>query len=424
MTENIYLNIAIGLIFIYLIFSIFVTTIVELIASVLAHRHRMLERALEQMLDGKSISYYWWDKIFNFISFLLYYRKFKKKNTNLIYNPQAGFTNGFMDKQNFLIRSNKQFSAAKTLSFETIKNTKEPYRVKLNKKAKLFAACFTEHPLYRRSAEQTLLYKKPAYITEKTFSDIFINVLSLYSTENVKLFNLKDNINNNSFFQDAGMNEALRQIILQFISQSGNSIDEFKKKLEEWFSDTMKRVTGWYKKQVAYITFLIAFIFSCLLNADTIKMANTLSIDKAARETLVEMAIKKAKDTTFIHKNNQGLADKTITITGASHILDSAYKADIEGIKNTLAMGWDSTLLNHKLTETGFLTKRINRIPVALQMVNILREVLGNGKVFLGILLTTIAISMGAPFWFDLLNRFVNFRITGKKSENDNTPPK
>ena len=153
-------------------------------------------------------------------------------------------------------------------------------------------------------------------------------------------------------------------------------------------------------------------------------MANTLSIDKAARETLVEMAIKKAKDTTFIHKNNQGLADKTITITGASHILDSAYKADIEGIKNTLAMGWDSTLLNHKLTETGFLTKRINRIPVALQMVNILREVLGNGKVFLGILLTTIAISMGAPFWFDLLNRFVNFRITGKKSENDNTPPK
>jgi len=84
MTENIYLNIAIGLIFIYLIYSIFVTTIVELIASVLAHRHRMLERALEQMLDGKSISYYWWDKIFNFISFLFYYRKFKKKNTNLI----------------------------------------------------------------------------------------------------------------------------------------------------------------------------------------------------------------------------------------------------------------------------------------------------------------------------------------------------
>ncbi len=424
MTENIYLNIAIGLIFIYLIYSIFVTTIIELIASVLAHRHRMLERALEQMLDGKSISYYWWDKIFNFISFLFYYRKFKKKNTNLIYNPQAGFTNGFMDKQNFLQRSNNQFSATKTLSFETIKNTKEPYRVKLNKKAKLFAACFTEHPLYRRSAEQTLLYKKPAYISDKTFSDILINVLSLYSTENVKLFNLKDNINKNSFFKDAGMNEALRQIILQFISQSGNSMEEFKKRLEEWFSDTMKRVTGWYKKQAAYITFLIAFVFSCLLNADTIKMAHTLSIDKAARETLVQMAIKKAKDTTILHKNSPNFADTTITISGASHILDSVYKADIAQINKTLAIGWDSAILNHNLDGTGYLTKKINEFPAALQTINIFKNVFGNGKVFLGILLTTIAISMGAPFWFDLLNRFVNFRMAGKKSENDNTSPK
>ncbi|MBK7097638.1 MAG: hypothetical protein IPH58_03820 [Sphingobacteriales bacterium] len=424
MTENIYLNIAIGLIFIYLIYSIFVTTIVELIASVLAHRHRMLERALEQMLDGKSISYYWWDKIFNFISFLFYYKKFKKGNTNIIYNPQAGFTNGFMDKQNFLQHSNKQFSATKALSVNTINCTKEPYRVKLNKKAKLFAACFTEHPLYRRSAEQTLLYKKPAYISEKTFSNIFINVLSLYSSENVKLFSLKDNLNNNSFFQDSGMNEELKQIILQFISQSGNSMDEFKKRLEEWFSDTMKRVTGWYKKQVANITFLIAFVFSCLLNADSIKMAHTLSINKTARETLVKMAIEKSKDTTIIHKNSLNLADTTITIRGASHILDSTYKADIAEINKTLAIGWDSAILNHNLDETGYLTKKINESPAALQTVNIFKNVFFNGKVFLGILFTTIAISMGAPFWFDLLNRFVNFRMAGKKSENDNTSPK
>jgi hypothetical protein len=33
---------------------------------------------------------------------------------------------------------------------------------------------------------------------------------------------------------------------------------------------------------------------------------------------------------------------------------------------------------------------------------------------FLGWLLTVAAISVGAPFWFDTLNRFVNIRGTGK----------
>ena len=35
----------------------------------------------------------------------------------------------------------------------------------------------------------------------------------------------------------------------------------------------------------------------------------------------------------------------------------------------------------------------------------------------LGILMAGIATSFGAPFWFDLLNRFVNLRATGKPPE-------
>jgi hypothetical protein len=33
----------------------------------------------------------------------------------------------------------------------------------------------------------------------------------------------------------------------------------------------------------------------------------------------------------------------------------------------------------------------------------------------LGLILTAIAISLGAPFWFDLLNTFMNLRATGEK---------
>jgi len=35
----------------------------------------------------------------------------------------------------------------------------------------------------------------------------------------------------------------------------------------------------------------------------------------------------------------------------------------------------------------------------------------------LGWLITALAISFGAPFWFDLLNRLVDLRGSGKKPE-------
>ena len=34
--------------------------------------------------------------------------------------------------------------------------------------------------------------------------------------------------------------------------------------------------------------------------------------------------------------------------------------------------------------------------------------------IFLGWLITAFAVSLGAPFWFDLLNKFMNIRSAGK----------
>jgi hypothetical protein len=35
-----------------------------------------------------------------------------------------------------------------------------------------------------------------------------------------------------------------------------------------------------------------------------------------------------------------------------------------------------------------------------------------------GWLITALAISLGAPFWFDLLNKFINLRNAGKNPDN------
>ena len=41
-----------------------------------------------------------------------------------------------------------------------------------------------------------------------------------------------------------------------------------------------------------------------------------------------------------------------------------------------------------------------------------------------GWLLTAFAVSLGAPFWFDLLNRFINLRVSGKAPEEKPKKPK
>ena len=43
---------------------------------------------------------------------------------------------------------------------------------------------------------------------------------------------------------------------------------------------------------------------------------------------------------------------------------------------------------------------------------------------FLGFFVTAMAISLGAPFWFDLLKKFTNIRNAGpKQNENDKSSP-
>jgi hypothetical protein len=42
----------------------------------------------------------------------------------------------------------------------------------------------------------------------------------------------------------------------------------------------------------------------------------------------------------------------------------------------------------------------------------------------LGLAFTAIAASLGAPFWFDLLNKFITVRSTGKAPEEAPKPPK
>jgi len=152
-------------------------------------------------------------------------------------------------------------------------------------------------------------------------------------------------------------------------------------------------------------------------NIDSIAIAKILTKDKTAREQLVQLAISK-KD------QYAGIVDsfRTNTITVTKNRIDTSVK-----IVRVTGSGLSDSMI-HKMDST--LNKDAQDAQKILGFEHIeFCEASCSNK--LGWLITALAISLGAPFWFDLLNKFVQLRQVGTRpadpqSDNknaDKTPP-
>lgn len=466
------LDIVIGLVFIYTLYSLFATTINEIVATILAYRHRMLERGLEQMLDGKNYSYYWWDKVFNYVKW-----RFKYKSKGIERSTFLGKTPPPLQTE-----TNETGNEANAEEIGKIANPEgkeevNAKRAKLDKKSALFAAQVTNHPLYKRKAENSLLYKKPAYLESTAFSDI---LLDLFHT-NKRLPLLLKEIEAAIVKSDL-VNDELESILLLNIRQANGDVNRFKLLIENWYDDTMDRVTGWYKRQTQRVLFIIGFILAAAFNINTIEIVKILSEDEKVRTILADNAAKfvekklneaegldkpgnaanppipKVPDLTQNSKDEEAGADTTKNRedsqknpqkneTGKDTSLKSSietadfektkkqiekvkefYRNEINDQNNLLGLGWpddfgfidDSISYNSKIQGTGVLAgvwrffHQKPPTPPGLfgKGFFILTQIPKN---LIGFLITALAISLGAPFWFDLLNKLVKLRATGQK---------
>jgi len=60
--------------------------------------------------------------------------------------------------------------------------------------------------------------------------------------------------------------------------------------IEKWFNDTMDRVSGWYKRRVQLIIFILGLVIVVGLNIDTLSLITSLSNDAVIRSTIVSAA--------------------------------------------------------------------------------------------------------------------------------------
>jgi hypothetical protein len=173
--------------------------------------------------------------------------------------------------------------------------------------------------------------------------------------------------------------EPVQRVMLTAIDTAHGNLDHARLNIEAWFDSGMDRVSGWYKRSTQWIIFWIALFVAVALNVNTITIVDFLYRNDTARAAIVALAEAASTDTTFITRNyaeaRQELAALDLPIGWAS--------------------GWGAPG-----QPTGVL--------------DVWNGLLGP---LFGWLLTALAATMGAPFWFDLLNKVMVIRSTVKPHE-------
>lgn len=229
----------------------------------------------------------------------------------------------------------------------------------------------------------------------------------------------------------ASTNKHLAQSLLPLIDAAGDDIAKARENIEGWFDSSMDRVSGWYKRHTQGLLFGLGLAVTVILNVDSFAVISHLLNDKGAREVLVEIAERRVKETEDRspneEKGNATPAETTVDSKpkpeGASQdppAKSSETQSEVDNVKAQvkdltdlgLPLGWSEQFKDWRSSQS--------LEPDSKNWIAAVLFVVGS---FPGWLVTALAVSLGAPFWFDVLNKFMIVRSTVKPKEKSPDEP-
>ena len=209
------------------------------------------------------------------------------------------------------------------------------------------------HPLIGNMAKQG---KLPSYISPETLSAVVLEVFSTEQDGTSYAERTADDLRD--LIGKIPKDHPLKGILGVLLADGENAAQRLKEELAGWLDEGMTRVSGWYGRRAKLFIVVIAACATVALNADTIHIVKALWSDDALRTALAAQA------------QGQGALPEGM---------------DAQTILTTFPIGWGS-------------------LPASLW----------DGLVILaGWFITVAAISLGAPFWFDLLGKVANLKGVG-----------
>jgi len=159
-------------------------------------------------------------------------------------------------------------------------------------------------------------------------------------------------------------------------------------RLEAWYEQSMNRVSGWYKRTTQIRVFVLAAGVTLLMNADTLRILDTLWNNPTRSAVLIEDAkVRLQKGRPDAQTQAASPSDNDVIAQQEKQLL-----GQVAGWQGDWYKDWPGH------TTAGFWC----------WIWYLLKNRFGGG------LITILAVSLGAPFWFDTLSKFMNVRSAGK----------
>lgn len=264
-----------------------------------------------------------------------------------------------------------------------------------------------EHPLVQ-GVQQGTNSRLPSYLSSDKFALALTNVLTGQAAVD----------------DPAGLRRGIQALtnpetkkVLSAVLAGSSTLQEDQQRLAAWYDQGMTRISGWYKRTAQIRVFVLAALVTILLNADTLNMLKVLWYNP----TLSALVLENAKA-----RQQQG----TLAVTDPSS--GSAGKAN---------RALDQTGSNFNPANSKPAAEQAGKLVITAQEEDALRQITGwNGDWYgdwksaqnasagtgvsdwlgylarqrlVGWLITILAVSLGAPFWFDTLSKFMNVRNAG-----------
>jgi len=227
----------------------------------------------------------------------------------------------------------------------------------------------------------------------------------------------------------------VERVLALLRKDAGTDTEKFRTNVETWFNDSMERVSGWYKRRTQVFLLLWAAVVTIGTNADTIVIARALWSDPALRQTLVEraegyVAAQQPRPGTEAAPTDEAPPppplppdqQAEVDFQEASAQFDAAV-ADLAELQ--LPIGWEAPAA----AIDGEPSLRLVRDDATDDWPGAIwapggweRWKQAAAEHAVGWLLTMMAVSLGAPFWFDTLNRIIAIRAAGKAPEESPKP--
>jgi hypothetical protein len=295
----------------------------------------------------------------------------------------------------------------------------------------LFIQAFYRHPLVQALSKGTS--GRPSYVPPAVVGQVVLHILA---TASPNAATLKDAVD---ILPGTVETNRIKGILMALVVQAANDPEHFQKLVESHFDAVMDRASGWVKRRQQTVALLVSTLLVGAANVDTFAIATSLSSSPESRAKLVENAQQRLKEAQAASPSPapakvdaaqapaaptqpQPAADAAPISPAAAgaptHDSPAPAGGPAQDPPNASPAAGDQPLAEQQ-RQTEAAIKAYAQATAALQTsgLNFGWKVPPTGRDWvvkiLGLLISIFAVSLGAPFWFDVLQRFMQVRSAG-----------